>query len=144
MHRANAESLLSTLVKRNREAHGWSQAALAERLRTHGMDIHGTGIARLENGDRAIRLDEALTLMRVLGLDAAELLPALESFDSRVREPASLQDRLRAAKEISDAAHEMVSTVLADVLADQAQAQADLEADSAADPSGGNPKWWIK
>lgn len=61
-------------VKNAREMRGWSQEALARHLKeTAGLDLHQSAVARLEGGKRAIRLNEASALAKLLGLDLAWL-----------------------------------------------------------------------
>lgn len=65
-----AEQQFGAQVKDARDARGWSQEALARHLKeTLGIELHQTGIARLERGERAIRLNEASALAKLLGLD---------------------------------------------------------------------------
>jgi transcriptional regulator with XRE-family HTH domain len=119
MQRLNAETLLSTLVKSTRERRGESQAALAARLREYGMEVHGTGIARLEGGERAIRVDEMFALIRALELDVGQVVASLELLDETpAPRPRTIGDRIQTAKQVSDAAHEMVAALFDELLSD--------------------------
>jgi transcriptional regulator with XRE-family HTH domain len=66
----SAEEAFGAQVRLAREARDWSQEALASHLRyASGVSVDQAAIARLERGKRAIRLNEASALARVLGLD---------------------------------------------------------------------------
>ncbi|WP_430497870.1 helix-turn-helix domain-containing protein [Micromonospora trifolii] len=70
---SSAEQRFGAQVRRAREERGWSQEALARKLRdTAGIELHQTAIARLERGERAIRLNEVTALARILDLDLTE------------------------------------------------------------------------
>lgn len=57
-----------------RERLGWSQATLAQRARDGGLDgFHQTTVARVENGQRPLRLSEAIVLSKVLGISVEDL-----------------------------------------------------------------------
>lgn len=62
-------------VRREREARGWSQAALANVLRRElDLNVGGqSGVARIEAGERPTRLNEVVSIARFLGVD----LPAV-------------------------------------------------------------------
>ncbi|CAN5755105.1 hypothetical protein BH09ACT7_BH09ACT7_32510 [soil metagenome] len=45
-------------LKSERERHGWSQADVAKMLADKGIGVYPTTIAKIEAGDRAIRVDE--------------------------------------------------------------------------------------
>lgn len=49
-------------VRDLRRQRGWSQERLAHRMRLHGFAMHQTTVAKLEAGDRPIRLAEAVAL----------------------------------------------------------------------------------
>lgn len=62
-------------VKRLREAKGWTQNHLAERLREAGLEeFHQITVARLETGRRAVRLGEAGVIASVLGSTVQAML----------------------------------------------------------------------
>jgi transcriptional regulator with XRE-family HTH domain len=74
-------------LRRQREGEGWTQGELARRLRDTGATAlgHQTTLARIESGQRAVRLDEAVTLAQVLNttLDALLVTPeAMTALDS--------------------------------------------------------------
>lgn len=57
------------LVRTAREQRGWSQDELARQLKAAGTPIHQTGLHRMETGDRGVRLNEAVAIAKLLGLD---------------------------------------------------------------------------
>lgn len=65
-------------IRAERQARGWTQAELAERLKEHGVDLHFTAIAKIEQPDparqRAIRLNEAAALAQTFGVPLQHLL----------------------------------------------------------------------
>jgi transcriptional regulator with XRE-family HTH domain len=71
------ERLLARYVQSERKRRGWSQRDLAERLGKVGMDIHATGITRLERGERAIRFNEFVALCQAFERTVEEVFAAL-------------------------------------------------------------------
>ena len=62
-------------VKRVRERREWSQSELARRMQEAGWPKYSqVAISRTEEGSRAVRLDEALGLARVLGVQLEDLM----------------------------------------------------------------------
>lgn len=72
------EDILGRRVRQERERRGWSQAELAERLKDHGVELHFTAIAKIEQRDserpRAIRFNEAMALAEVFEMSVDRLL----------------------------------------------------------------------
>lgn len=61
------------MVRVVREAREWSQEALSRRLKEDtGAVIDQSGIARIEAGKRAVRLNEVVALTQVLRLDISQ------------------------------------------------------------------------
>jgi transcriptional regulator with XRE-family HTH domain len=61
------------MARQAREDKGWSQAYVAKKLKAKGIDnMHPTTVAKLEAGDREVKLDEAAALADLYGksLDA--------------------------------------------------------------------------
>lgn len=58
-----------------RERMRQSQADVAEGMRNcYGFKWHQTMVAKVENGDRAVRLDEAFALSRLLGIELDDMI----------------------------------------------------------------------
>lgn len=68
---ATPEDHFAERVREARERLSWSQVRLAAELRAQGYDLDATTITRIERGERRIRLDDAVALAGVLGLDLA-------------------------------------------------------------------------
>lgn len=57
-----------------REVKGWSQATLAEKLSQAGLPgFYQTTVARIEKGERALKLSEAAIVAKVFGVDLIQL-----------------------------------------------------------------------
>ncbi|MFF2387847.1 multiprotein-bridging factor 1 family protein [Agromyces sp. NPDC058104] len=93
---AEIDQAVAKNVKRAREQIGWSQEELASQLRTLGVaGVHQTTIARIESGQRSLRVAEALALARLLDYRVEEL--AMSSATASLRESyRELQKRLDA------------------------------------------------
>lgn len=59
-------------LRSERELKGWSQADMAKMLSDNGF--HATTIAKIEAGDRTVRIDEATAIADLLGLSLDALL----------------------------------------------------------------------
>lgn len=70
------EMIFGARLRAIREERRWSQADLGERLKQLGIALHQTQIARIELGRRALRLNEATALARVLNTPLQELIEA--------------------------------------------------------------------
>lgn len=55
-------------MRKERELRGWSQAVLARKLTEEGVRAHPSTVAKIERGERAIRLDEVSAAARVFRL----------------------------------------------------------------------------
>lgn len=70
-------------LKAERAAKGWSQADLAKMLSDKGIPVHSTTIAKIEAGDREVRIDEAAAMADLFGTSVDALLgrisPGLDS-----------------------------------------------------------------
>lgn len=62
-------------VARERTKRKWSQAEVATRLKAMGIDnMHNTTVAKIEAGERDIKLDEAAALAELYGISLDALL----------------------------------------------------------------------
>lgn len=87
------EYVFGRRMREERELRGWSQAEMAQRLAEYGVELHPSAIAKMEaraaSSPRAIRLNEAVAVSRVLGVDLSYLLEidvAVTSFDRAIDE----------------------------------------------------------
>ncbi|MFD4662465.1 helix-turn-helix domain-containing protein [Streptomyces halstedii] len=62
-------------IARLREARGWDQQGLAERLSVAGRQVSQPIVSRMEAGTRRIDIDDLVTVADVLGVSVAALLP---------------------------------------------------------------------
>ncbi|MFD7428415.1 helix-turn-helix domain-containing protein [Streptomyces sp. NPDC059818] len=65
-------------VAAEREAHGWDQRELAERLTQAGRPMSQPIVSRMESGTRRIDVDDLVALAAVFSVSPAALLPAAE------------------------------------------------------------------
>ena len=72
------EMLFAERVRALREAADMTQGQLAERLTQLGFPIHQTGVAKVELGQRPVRLNEAAAFAAALRVPAGDLLAASE------------------------------------------------------------------
>lgn len=70
----NLEVAVGARVRMLRELRGWSQAQLADRLRSMGFDMHQTTVAKLEGANRPIRVNELAALAVIFDSTVHELL----------------------------------------------------------------------
>lgn len=118
MGSGEAEDRFRKRLRDEREQRKWSQADLARRLSETGPRVHPTTIAKIESGDRSVRIGEAaaiadifrMSLDRVLGRtvdDDAEFSYRFKSLQDKAREAlisveslhAQFRDRLYALLE---------------------------------------------
>jgi transcriptional regulator with XRE-family HTH domain len=71
-------------LKIQREQQRLSQAELAQRTAEIGHGMHQTAIAKIETGDRAVSLADALALAAVLSIDPGQLLSGSYSDEKKV------------------------------------------------------------
>jgi transcriptional regulator with XRE-family HTH domain len=68
------EKLAGREFRRLREARGWSQEKVADRMKAFGYDWHQTQVSRTEVADRPLRLNEAAALCRLFEVRLEALL----------------------------------------------------------------------
>ncbi|HEY7274970.1 MAG TPA: helix-turn-helix transcriptional regulator [Trebonia sp.] len=119
VERPDPEAQAGRMLRRLREARGWTQEEVARRMHAYGYDFHQTMIAKIEAAQRPLRVREladfaSLYCVQIQDLiyppsgsqgAAAEELAELESLWEKAEErvKASMQ-RLRAAREAVEAA----------------------------------------
>lgn len=98
-----SEDAFAEWLKATRMHRKMSQADLAKALSERGIQAHATTIAKIEAGDRAVRLDEAVELCTVLDGALGDLFPPGESrklsrkLDALEVQLGSVQRQLEAA-----------------------------------------------
>jgi len=66
-------------VRRLRTERGWSQAQLGAKLKPYGFDLTQTTVAKLELGQRPIRLNEAAALADIFGMSTEQLVSGADA-----------------------------------------------------------------
>lgn len=64
----NAETAFLAAIRDERKARGWSQADMTELLSTKGVFLADTGLTKIENGHRPVRINEAIAIADVFGV----------------------------------------------------------------------------
>lgn len=119
----DAEALLAQYVQAERTRRGWSQQQLADRLRPFGMDVHATGITRLERGERSIRLNDFIAICQAFEETWADVFAYMSTtyeFGSAMRAqlkrqeeaPPTLEETAEVVQTIVGTAHQMISQAL--------------------------------
>lgn len=68
------EDYFSKRLRAERERRKWTQTELADQLDAKGIPMHWTTIAKIEKGDRSVRIDEAAGIADLLGVSVDSLL----------------------------------------------------------------------
>ncbi len=89
---ASLERTFGASVKSLREGRNWSQAKLAGLLRLYGLSLHQPTIAKIESGQRPVRLKEAATIAVLFEVDLMSMLDVAARPDG---EPAVVEAKLR-------------------------------------------------
>lgn len=91
-------------VRRERELRDWSQAELAKLLQDRGIaSVYPTTVAKIEAGERAVRIDEATALADIFDVSVDALLGRSASFQ---------KDRLYAVQDAARQASAGVSAII--------------------------------
>lgn len=93
------EEWLGRAVRRARLGLGLSQTQLAEMMRRHGLRWNQVMVAKTEAAQRPIRVNEAVALAKVLGLDASHLIAGAAAEWDKVGDLQELQARVNEARE---------------------------------------------
>lgn len=96
------------MVRAAREARDWSQDTLSRRVKEETeVAIDQSGIARIEAGRRAVRLNEVVALMQVLGIDISQsTFASAPMFDDRTL--ANFEARYEEISRDAEVAHQTV------------------------------------
>jgi len=79
-------------VRMLRKARGWSQSELAARLDRVGVRMHQTAVAKIEAGERPIRVNELVILAQLFGQHPESMLAGdVGSFPSAMTEVVMAQ-----------------------------------------------------
>ncbi|MER6574295.1 LuxR C-terminal-related transcriptional regulator [Nonomuraea sp. NPDC001023] len=109
MAEVSAEVIAAQRVRELRQAFGWTQQYVVERLRAFDVVLDQSSVARIENGSRLIRLSEAIAFARVFDVTIERLVsvrPDSESLSSLERRidvlEAEVAEAARAAEEAAE------------------------------------------
>ena len=98
-----AETQFRVRVRRERERRDWSQAELAKMLMHKGIhSMYPTTVAKIESGERSVRIDEATALADIFDVSVDALLGRSASFE---------RDRLYAVRDAALQAQSGVSAI---------------------------------
>lgn len=100
---SQVETQFRERVRRERERRDWSQAELAKLLQDRGMpSVYPTTVAKIESGERAVRIDEATLFADIFDVSVDALLGRSASFQ---------KDRLYAVQDAALQASAGVSAI---------------------------------
>lgn len=68
------EAAVAENMRRERVRRDWSQNELAKRLAAAGLSFHQVTVQRIEDGQRSLRLNEAMVIADVFGVDLTAML----------------------------------------------------------------------
>lgn len=71
---ATARTPYTCHLKRLRQARGWTQADVAQALRAAGLPVWQSDISRLEHGKARLSLELVVQLLKVFGVEFADLI----------------------------------------------------------------------
>ena len=91
-------------LRQERMRAGLSQTQLATRVSSAlGAAVYGTAVTRMEKGERVVKLDEAVAIAGVLGVDLTALLVSTSEIERVLQEQraasASAQSRFEEARD---------------------------------------------
>lgn len=91
-------------LRQERMRAGLSQTQLATRVSSAlGVTVYGTAVTRMEKGERVVKLDEAVAIAGVLGVDLTALLVSTSEIERVLQEQraalASAQSRFEEARD---------------------------------------------
>ena len=99
-------------VKQERDRRAWSQADLSELLQGRGLEhIYSTTVAKIESGERAVRIDEATAIADLFEVSVDALL------GRNVKQGSDLAYTLRAVQNIARQSSQQTAAI-ADALGD--------------------------
>jgi transcriptional regulator with XRE-family HTH domain len=110
--RPDAERRAGVQLRKLREARGWSQREVSERMKPFGYDWQQTTVARIEAATRPLRLNELLDLAALFSVSLTDLLmPAggPESVEGVRQEIAALREAQGQEMEKADKAQQAMA-----------------------------------
>lgn len=100
--RAGVDVYFRKQLRQERERRSWSQAEVAKRLSDNGLQMYATTVAKIEAGERAVRIDEAAGIADLLEVPLDSLLGRQASGPSREIGYALRALRAKTQKTLAD------------------------------------------
>ena len=91
----DAERLIGRNMRRIREQLNLTQQEIAERMVKDGFRFHQTQLAKMERGERPIRVNEWYAIARALGVTSDALMERGPNTDDRLFEAKLIYERMR-------------------------------------------------
>lgn len=91
----NAERTIGRNMRRIREALNLTQQEVADRMVKNGLRFHQTQIAKMERGERPIRVNEWIAIAEALGVTTEALMQHGPNTDDRLFEAKLVYERMR-------------------------------------------------
>jgi transcriptional regulator with XRE-family HTH domain len=95
----------SKQLKAERERRGWTQAEVAKMLSDKDISMHWTTIAKIEKGDRSVRIDEAAGIADLFEVSVDSLL------GRRVRQESDLAYTLRGLSDMARQSSQQIAGI---------------------------------
>lgn len=92
----DAEKRIGRNIRRLREVASLTQADLARKLESLGFKFHQTQVAKVERGERPLRVNEWIGFGEALGVAPEALLDAGPGTDDRLFEARMMYERMRS------------------------------------------------
>lgn len=123
------ESVFVQRLREERSRIGLSQAEFAERLSARiGVPVYPSTVTRIEKGERAVKLDEAVAMADVLGLPITALIDGVHRVDEQIAALQRRRDEQESRGKAAFAEYEQAQSAIGDI----DQQIADLEASRSA------------
>lgn len=91
-------------LRSERAARGWKQSDISRMLADRGVPTHATTITKVEAGDRAVRIDEAVAIADIFGMSLDAFLGRGQSSEAQLTDVLrTLQSTARQSNEFATA-----------------------------------------
>lgn len=135
---AYVERQFGKVVRAMREARGWSQTDLADRLGKLGFEYHQTTIGKLESGARPLRIGELFAMASVFDVTVEDLIASATGADEAFKGD-SVADLEAASAELRDNFIEQVDAYVTQQIRVARRRSRALHASGAALPDEADP-----
>lgn len=121
------EALAGRLLRQLRQARGWSMREVAEQMEGYGYHWHQSVIAKIETGQRPLRLNEALDLAALHGVPLTDLVVPPPAGDGSSEAAEREMEALAAAISTAEERAAVAAAAMVDATAAWKAARADVE-----------------